>query len=100
MNLSNRAVEVVSQLITSTKKILESDDIFFRIETKKDENGILQYVSVFDNTKLEDDKIISFDNFELRIDPLSYDDLKGSDIDFQDNLLGGFFLIQNPNINN
>jgi Fe-S cluster assembly iron-binding protein IscA len=100
MNLSNRAIEVVSQLILSTKKIIESDDIFFRIETKKDQDGILQYVSVFDNTKLEDDKVIVFNNFELRIDPLSYDDLNGSYIDFQDNLIGGFFLIQNPNINN
>lgn len=45
----------------------------------------------------KDDLAIAADGFEVLIDPVSFDYMKGSEIDFSDELIGAAFKINNPN---
>ncbi|MGQ7246230.1 iron-sulfur cluster insertion protein ErpA [Halomonas sp. V046] len=45
----------------------------------------------------EDDTEIAFGDVSLVIDPLSYQYLVGSTIDYEEGLAGARFLVQNPN---
>ncbi|WP_136247217.1 iron-sulfur cluster insertion protein ErpA [Halomonas borealis] len=45
----------------------------------------------------EDDTLIEFGEVALVVDPLSYQYLVGSTVDFEEGLAGARFLIQNPN---
>lgn len=56
-----------------------------------------QYGFDFSESADEDDTIIEKDGVELLIDPLSYQYLVGSTVDFEEGLAGARFLIQNPN---
>lgn len=45
----------------------------------------------------EDDTLVENGNVTMAIDPLSYQYLVGSTVDFEEGLAGARFLIQNPN---
>ena len=47
--------------------------------------------------RADDDLVLSRDAATIVIDPVSLDYLKGSEIDFVDNLIGQSFKIHNPN---
>ncbi len=56
-----------------------------------------QYGMAFDNNPQESDHIVEAEGVRLIVDPMSLPYLKGSNIDFVDNLMGGGFRIDNPN---
>ncbi|HRI14639.1 MAG TPA: iron-sulfur cluster insertion protein ErpA [Verrucomicrobiota bacterium] len=56
----------------------------------------LQYGMVFDE-KRDDDLSVEFDGVGVVVDPFSANYLRGSVIDFSDELTGGGFKINNPN---
>lgn len=51
----------------------------------------------FDTAQAEDDLIIERDGARVLIDSVSVDYLKGSEIDWVDDLIGASFQIKNPN---
>lgn len=57
----------------------------------------MQYGMNFD-VKKEDDEVVAQDGVEVVIDPMSANFMKGSVIDYTDNLQGSGFKIQNPNV--
>jgi iron-sulfur cluster assembly protein len=57
----------------------------------------LQYGMSFEPTPQEYDKVVTFDNVRIVIDPTSLVYLQGATIDFVDSLIGGGFRIDNPN---
>ena len=56
-----------------------------------------QYNFTIDDTKMDDDLVIARDGATVLVDPMSLDFLKGSEIDFVDDLIGAAFKIHNPN---
>ncbi len=57
----------------------------------------LQYGMSFEPAPQEYDKVVTFDNVRIVIDPTSLVYLQGATIDFVDSLIGGGFRIDNPN---
>ncbi|MDR5866541.1 iron-sulfur cluster insertion protein ErpA [Halomonas koreensis] len=56
-----------------------------------------QYGFDFAEAVAEDDTLVEFGDVALVVDPLSYQYLVGSTVDFEEGLAGARFLIQNPN---
>ena len=56
-----------------------------------------QYDFVLDDEKAEDDLVIEKAGATVLIDAASLDFLKGSEIDFSDEMIGAAFKINNPN---
>ena len=87
INFSKEAVEKINQLVS--KKPLGT---FFRIAVKGGGCSGFKYDFTFDNKiDKEDSK-----HENIVIDRSSLDMLKGSDIDFSEELIGSSFKISNP----
>ena len=56
-----------------------------------------QYAFAFDDARNSDDRMFERDGARLVIDETSLELLKGSEVDFVEDLLGSYFKIQNPN---
>lgn len=56
-----------------------------------------QYGFDFADSVADDDTLVKFDDVALVVDPLSYQYLVGSTVDFEEGLAGARFMIQNPN---
>ncbi|MFO8046587.1 MAG: iron-sulfur cluster insertion protein ErpA [Halomonas sp.] len=56
-----------------------------------------QYGFDFAEDVAEDDSVIEFGGVALVVDPLSYQYLVGSTVDFDEGLAGARFLVKNPN---
>lgn len=56
-----------------------------------------QYAFDIESAQAVDDVVIERDGAKVLIDPVSLDFLKGSEIDFVDDLIGQSFQIKNPN---
>lgn len=55
-----------------------------------------QYGFSFDEAVNEDDTVISNKDAELLVDPLSYQYLVGSRVDYKEGLEGSRFIVENP----
>jgi iron-sulfur cluster assembly accessory protein len=102
------ADEVGSEpVVTLTEKAKEKVLVFM----KEDENNKgkalrvyvegggcagFQYGLAFDDKK-DGDEVVSFDGFEVAVDPMSAMYLRGAKVDFVEGLYGTGFKIDNPN---
>ncbi|MFT6665771.1 MAG: iron-sulfur cluster insertion protein, partial [Porticoccus sp.] len=56
-----------------------------------------QYGFSFDEVTAEDDTLVSKDGVAVVVDPLSFQYLSGSTVDYEEGLQGSRFTITNPN---
>ena len=56
-----------------------------------------QYGFTFDEDVADDDTIVERDGVSLVVDPMSFQYLVGSEVDYQEGLEGSRFVIKNPN---
>ena len=56
-----------------------------------------QYGFTLDDQQHDDDRVFEHDGVGVVIDEVSLDLLKGSQIDFVEDLLGSYFVVKNPN---
>ncbi|HDY98963.1 MAG TPA: iron-sulfur cluster insertion protein ErpA [Pseudomonas sabulinigri] len=56
-----------------------------------------QYGFTFDDELAEDDTIVEREGVKLIVDPMSFQYLAGSEVDYQEGLEGSRFVINNPN---
>lgn len=56
-----------------------------------------QYSFAFDDARKEDDRLIETDGARLLIDEVSWDFLAGAEIHFEEELVGSYFTVRNPN---
>ena len=87
INFSKRAVERINQLISK-----KPSGTFFRIAVKGGGCSGFKYDFTFDNKT--DDNDLKHEN--IVIDKSSIDLLKGSEVDFSEQLIGNSFKISNP----
>jgi len=57
-----------------------------------------QYGMAFEDNPSEQDKVFEYDGVRLIVDPTSLMYMAGSQIDFSENVRGGSFHINNPNV--
>ena len=91
-----------SAAATKVKEILnkESEDskgTSLRVFVKGGGCSGLQYEFILDK-KNEEDRVVMTDGVTLVVDPLSFEYLKGSEVDYSTNPFVSQFVILNPNI--
>ena len=87
INFSKKAVERIGQLIAK-----KPPGTFFRIAVKGGGCSGFKYDFTFDNKMDENDS----KNENIVIDKSSLDMMKGSEVDFSEELIGNSFKISNP----
>ena len=87
INFSKQAVERIDQLIAK-----KPSGTFFRISVKGGGCSGFKYDFSFDNKMDKDD----LKQNNIVVDKSSFDMLKGSEVDFSEELIGNSFKISNP----
>jgi len=97
-----------SKLVTITPKAIEKVKEFIDSEEEKKQDGLRVYVAgggcsgfsyglSLENEQADDDNIINTDGIKLYIDSASAQYLKGSEIDYIEDVMSAGFKINNPN---
>ncbi len=92
VGLTQRAALRINQIAAK-----ESQNKLFRVSVEGGGCSGFQYKFDLVGAAEADDLVIEREGARLLIDPVSLDYLKGSEIDFVDDLMGATFRVQNPN---
>jgi iron-sulfur cluster assembly accessory protein len=92
VTVSARAAKRIAQILKA-----ESEPMMLRLAVTGGGCSGFQYNFALDGTRQDDDLVVERDGATILIDPVSLDFLKGSEIDFVDDLIGAAFKVNNPN---
>ena len=84
---------------SKVKKLIEEEgnnDLKLRVFVSGGGCSGFKYGFTFDELINEDDTVMEKNGVKLVIDPMSFQYLVGSEIDYQENLQGAQFIIKNP----
>ena len=90
-DVSNNAIERIKEI--SFKENQE----YFRISVDGGGCQGFSYKFNFDKKINKEDKIFKFKSVKILIDPTSLNFLKGSKLDFVNDIIGSYFKVTNPN---
>ncbi len=93
INFTDAAAEKVKVLIEEE----DNENLKLRVYVTGGGCAGFQYGFSFDEKTADDDTIIENSGVALVIDPLSFQYLVGSDVDYKEDLMGSQFIIRNPN---
>ena len=93
INLTARAVEKVRELVSEE----ENDELKLRVFITGGGCSGFQYGFTFDELAADDDTAIEKDGVTVLVDPMSFQYLVGSEVDYTEGLEGSRFIITNPN---
>ncbi len=93
LELTTRAVQKVHNLIEEEG----NQELKLRVFVTGGGCSGFQYGFTFDELVAEDDTAIENDGVTLLVDPMSYQYLVGSEVDYTEGLEGSRFVITNPN---
>ncbi len=93
INLTARAADKVRELVSEE----ENQDLKLRVFITGGGCSGFQYVFTFDEDAAEDDTAIEESGVTVLIDPMSYQYLVGSEVDYTEGLEGSRFVVNNPN---
>lgn len=92
MTLTPNAAEKVKSL-----RVEESNkDVKLRVYVTGGGCSGFQYGFSFDEAVNEDDTVVSSNGADIIVDPLSYQYLVGSNVDYVEDLQGAKFVVKNP----
>lgn len=96
-------ISVTARAVKEVKRILDEqslpDNTALRVGVKGGGCSGFSYTLGFDDTVIETDQILEVDGVRVVCDPKSFLYLSGTEIDFEDNLMGRGFKFGNPNAN-
>ena len=92
MRLTDNAARKVKVLVAEEGK----PDLKLRVYVTGGGCSGFQYGFSFDEHVNEDDTVIANNGAELLVDPLSYQYLVGSSVDYVEGLQGSRFVVENP----
>jgi iron-sulfur cluster assembly accessory protein len=93
VGLTQRAANRIAKIVSG-----EPEGTVLRISVEGGGCSGFQYkFDLVQQTPAEDDLVIRRDQATVLVDSMSAEFMKGSEIDFVDNLIGQSFQIQNPN---
>lgn len=93
LKISGRAVNRINELLAGK----DTPGLKLRVFIRGGGCSGFQYGFQFDQERQEDDVSIEHEGVEVLVDMLSLQYLTGAEIDYQDDLLGSRFLVNNPN---
>ena len=93
INLTDDAVRKVQQLVAEE----ENDELKLRVFITGGGCSGFQYGFTFDELAAEDDTAIESEGVTVLVDPMSFQYLAGSEVDYTEGLEGSRFVINNPN---
>ena len=90
--------DVSTNAVKRIKEIgLKEKHEYFRISVDGGGCQGFSYKFNFDKKINDEDKIFEFSDVKILIDPTSLNFLKGSKLDFVNDLIGSYFKVTNPN---
>ncbi|MFC5711164.1 HesB/IscA family protein [Thalassorhabdus alkalitolerans] len=92
INISEAAINRVKQMMEE-----EGESLKLRIGVKGGGCSGLSYGMGFDNEAQEGDTELEIDGLQVLVDEESAPVIKGLQIDYKENMMGGGFTIDNPN---
>jgi iron-sulfur cluster assembly accessory protein len=92
VTISARAAKRVAEILRA-----EASPSMLRVAVTGGGCSGFQYNFALDDARADDDLVVERDGAVVLIDSMSLDFLKGSEIDFVDDLIGAAFKINNPN---
>jgi iron-sulfur cluster assembly accessory protein len=92
VGLTDRAAKRIAAILSK-----EPSSTMLRVAVNGGGCSGFQYDFVLDDGKSDDDMVIEKDGAIVLIDPISLNFLRGSEIDFSDEMIGAAFKIKNPN---
>ena len=93
INLTARAVEKVRALVEEE----ENQDLKLRVFITGGGCSGFQYGFTFEDDTSDGDFVIEKEGAKLLIDPMSFQYLVGSEVDYTEGLEGSRFVVNNPN---
>ncbi len=93
INLSDRAVSKVRALVEEE----DNNDLKLRVFITGGGCSGFQYGFTFDELAADDDTAIEKDGVTVLVDPMSFQYLAGSEVDYTEGLEGSRFIVTNPN---
>ena len=93
INLTARAIAKVRALVAEE----ENDALKLRVFITGGGCSGFQYGFTFDEAAAEDDTAIEEGGVTVIVDPMSYQYLVGSEVDYTEGLEGSRFVVNNPN---
>ena len=91
--LSERAIHKVRQLVEEE----ENEELKLRVFITGGGCSGFQYGFTFDELSADDDTAIEEGGVTVLVDPMSFQYLAGSEVDYTEGLEGSRFVINNPN---
>ncbi len=92
------AVSMSASAAQRLRKILGAEDgAALRISVRGGGCSGFQYAFDIDKARTEDDLVIERDGAVILVDSVSLEFMKGSEVDFVDDLMGQSFKVKNPN---
>jgi iron-sulfur cluster insertion protein len=93
INLSARAVRKVRELVAEE----ENQELKLRVYITGGGCSGFQYGFSFEDSAADDDAAIEKDGVTILVDPMSFQYLVGSEVDYSEGLEGSRFVVNNPN---
>ncbi len=93
LNFTDNAANKVFELI----KEENNNDLSLRVYITGGGCSGFQYGFSFEEKIKEDDIVVEKSDVRLLVDPLSFQYLRGAEIDYKDDVQGARFVIRNPN---
>ena len=92
IDLTDSAVAKLRELVTEE----DNPNLMLRVFVQGGGCSGFQYGFTFDESLNEGDFDFNYDDVRVVVDSMSMEYLRGASIDFQDNLAGSNFVINNP----
>ncbi len=93
IGISDNAAKRIAILVETE----ETEGMRLRVAVSGGGCSGFQYGFSLDNEKNDDDQLFEKNGIEVIIDETSLDFLKGSQVDFVEDLIGSYFSMNNPN---
>jgi len=93
LRISDSAVSRIAVLMSEEG----NENLMLRVSVSGGGCSGFQYGFSLDDQRNEDDRVFERDGVVVVVDDISLDLLRGSEIDFVDDLMGAYFAIRNPN---
>lgn len=97
MIITDVAQKKIAELILISQEAMLDYKLFLRITAIMDDGSKLKHQTYFDYETREDDSVIAYEGFDLRIDKLSLPYLEGATVDYLESNGTVEFIIDNPN---
>jgi iron-sulfur cluster assembly accessory protein len=92
VSVSAKAARRIAEILS-----VEPTGAMLRVSVEGGGCSGFRYEFAVEKTRQDDDLAIERDGVTVVVDPVSLDYMKGSEIDFVDELIGASFQIKNPN---